>query len=93
MSRTRIIFFAVIALAVLVVAGSLIWQGISQQNTNGPLLPDVPAKLEVRVVCALPVEPWVQEAARQLRRPSRRSRNLLRTRPEAQARNPIEEYA
>lgn len=65
MSRTRIIFFVIIALAVIIVAGSLIWQGVNKQNTSGPVLPDVPDKLEVRIVCALPVEPWVQQAARQ----------------------------
>ena len=66
MSRTRIIFFIVIILAVLVVAGALIWQSISDHNTGGSVaLPDAPDTLEVRVVCTLPVEPWVQEAARQ----------------------------
>ena len=65
MSRTRVIFFVVIAVAVLIVAGSLVWRWADNQNTSGPVLPDAPDKLEVRVVCALPVEPWVQEAARQ----------------------------
>jgi hypothetical protein len=65
MSRTRVIFFVVIAVAVLIVAGSLVWRWVDNQNTSGPVLPDAPDKLEVRVVCALPVEPWVQEAARQ----------------------------
>jgi hypothetical protein len=62
MNRTRIIFFVVILLAVLIVAGSLLWRWWSgQQEVTVP----VREKLEVRIVCALPVEPWVQEAARQ----------------------------
>ena len=65
MSRTRIVFFVVIALAVLIVAGALVWQSVSSPPGDTLALPDAPDKLEVRVVCALPVEPWVQEAARQ----------------------------
>jgi hypothetical protein len=61
MNRTRIIFFVVILLAVLIVAGSFLWRWLSQQEVTAP----VKEKLEVRIVCALPVEPWVQEAARQ----------------------------
>ena len=64
MSRTRIVFFVVIALAVLIVAGALVWQSVSSSPGDTLALPDAPDKLEVRVVCALPVEPWVQEAAR-----------------------------
>lgn len=64
MSRTRIVFFVVIALAVLIVAASLVWQWANRQDSDTLVLPDVPDKLKVRVVCALPVEPWVQEAAR-----------------------------
>lgn len=62
MNRTRIIFFVVILLAVLIVAGSFLWRWLSQQEVTAP---PVKGKLEVRIVCALPVEPWVQEAARQ----------------------------
>ena len=65
MSRTRIVFFVVIALAVIIVAGALVWQSVSSPPGDTLALPDAPDKLEVRVVCALPVEPWVQEAARQ----------------------------
>jgi len=62
MNRTRIIFFVVILLAVLIVAGSFLWRWLSQQQE---VTAPVKGKLEVRIVCALPVEPWVQEAARQ----------------------------
>jgi hypothetical protein len=63
MSRTRMIFVVVILLAVLIVAGSFVWRWISQQG-GGVTLPVQKGPLEVRVVCALPVEPWVQEAAK-----------------------------
>ncbi len=63
MSRTRIIFVVVILLAVLIVAGSFLWRWASQQG-GGVTLPTQKKELEVRVVCALPVEPWVQEAAK-----------------------------
>ncbi len=63
MSRTRVIFVVVILLAILIVAGSFIWRWASQQG-GGVTLPTPKGKLEVRVVCALPIEPWVQEAAR-----------------------------
>lgn len=65
MSRTRIVFFVMIALAVLIVAGALVWQAIGNSSDGSLTLPDVPDELEVRVISALPVEPWVQEAARQ----------------------------
>lgn len=61
MKRTRIVFFVVLGIVILIVAGSLIWRSVGEdavtQVTEGDL--------EVRVVCALPVEPWVQEAARE----------------------------
>ncbi len=64
MNRTRIIFFVIIGLAVLIVAGGVIW---SQLNSEpAPLVPVASSDtLEVRVVCALPVADWVQEAANQ----------------------------
>ena len=65
MSRTRIVFFVIVALAVLTVVGALIWQSLSSPADDTLVLPDAPDMLEVRVVCSLPVEPWVQEAARQ----------------------------
>ncbi len=59
MRRTRIVFFVILGVVVLIVAGSLIWRNWGKeaviQTTEG--------NIEVRIVCALPVEPWVQEAA------------------------------
>jgi hypothetical protein len=64
MNRTRIIFFVIIGLAVLVVAGGLIWSQVG--NEPAPLEPKTSDEpLEVRIVCALPVADWVQEAANQ----------------------------
>jgi hypothetical protein len=65
MNRTRIIFFVIIGLAIVIVVGGLIW---SQLNRDGPSPVDLETgdeTLEVHVVCALPVVEWVQEAANQ----------------------------
>jgi hypothetical protein len=64
MNRTRIIFFVIIGLAVLIVAGGLIWSQVD--NQPAPLEPETSDQtLDVRIVCALPVADWVQEAANQ----------------------------
>ncbi len=60
MNRTRIIFFAVVLLAVAIVGVSFAVQRLgSGVNITNP----VQTPLQVSVVTALPVEPWVQEAA------------------------------
>lgn len=64
MSRTRIVFIVVILLALLIVAGGLIWNRLQQAGGGIPLPPEEKGPMEVQIVCALPVEPWVQEAAR-----------------------------
>jgi len=64
MKRTRIIFFAIIGLAVVLVAAGLIWSQLSKEPEPGaPETSDEP--LEVYVISALPVADWVQEAAHQ----------------------------
>jgi hypothetical protein len=68
MNRTRVIFFVIIGISVLiVVAGLLVTQvpKLIEQNPaeETPELSDVP--IQVRIVCALPVESWVSDAARQ----------------------------
>lgn len=58
MNRTRLIFFAVVLVALLIVGVSFL---ISQLSGN---LPNPTAQpIQVRVVSALPIEPWVQDAA------------------------------
>jgi len=65
MNRTRIIFFVIVGLAIVIVVGGLIWSQLGNQEAD-PLVPEVSDEpLEVRVVSALPVADWVQEAAHQ----------------------------
>ena len=62
MKRTRIIFFAIIGLAVVLVAAGLIWSQLGKEPEPGePETSDEP--LNVYVISALPVADWVQEAA------------------------------
>jgi hypothetical protein len=64
MNRTRIIFFVIIGLAILIIVGGLIWSQLDRQP--GPIEPEASDEaLEVHIVCALPVADWVQEAANQ----------------------------
>ena len=63
MNRTRIIFFVVIGLALVIVAIGLVARATSGGSGNPIALPTTNEPIEVRVVTALPVEPWVTEAA------------------------------
>jgi hypothetical protein len=64
MNRTRIIFFVIIAAAVAIVAIGLIARSLTPAaNPIAPAQSNEP--IEVRVVTALPIEPWVTEAANQ----------------------------
>lgn len=67
MKRTRIVFFAVIGLAIIVVASSLLLKFLGRRVAVRP--PE--EKISVRVVCALPVEPWVREAAKRFNKEGR----------------------
>ncbi|HZY45010.1 MAG TPA: hypothetical protein VFF70_09705 [Anaerolineae bacterium] len=62
MNRTRWIFFGVIGVAIAIIAISLIARSVNS-NPVGPAAPSGP--LEVRIVVALPIEPWVTAAANQ----------------------------
>jgi len=69
MNRTRIVFFVIIGLAVVIVAAGLILQlfrssGSGQEPTAVPG-PSSGETLEVQIVTALPLADWVQEAANQ----------------------------
>ncbi|MCS7221737.1 MAG: substrate-binding domain-containing protein [Anaerolineae bacterium] len=62
MNRTRIVFFSIVLLALVIVGVSLIWRSLNQPQaltvtSRGPI--------QVRVITALPVEPWVRAAAKQ----------------------------
>ncbi len=69
MNRTRVIFFVVIAIALVVVGASL---AMRQMGVRSPIA-QAPATLEVRVVCALPVEPFVSQAAEQYNKENHQS--------------------
>lgn len=58
MTRTRLIFFAVVLLALLIVGVSVLVQRFSGEIPSPTAQP-----IQVRVVSALPIEPWVQDAA------------------------------
>jgi len=58
MNRTRIIFFAIVALALIIVGVSFLISRIGGSVPNPTAQP-----LQVRVVTALSIEPWVQDAA------------------------------
>ncbi len=60
MNRTRWVFLVVVLVSVAIVAASVL---VQRAGGVGPLI-EPPQPLEVRIVCALPVEPFVQEAAR-----------------------------
>lgn len=60
MNRTRLVFVLVLLLAVAIVAASFV---VQRAGGVKPLI-EQPQTLEVRIVCALPVEPFVQEAAK-----------------------------
>jgi hypothetical protein len=64
MNRTRIIFFVIIGLAVVVVVAGLLWSQLNREP--GPIVAEESDEpLEVYVASALPVAEWVQEAALQ----------------------------
>ncbi len=62
MKRTRTIFISIIAAAVIIVAASLL---LTRGNgaTDSAFTLERPAEVTIRVVTALPVEPWVRSAA------------------------------
>jgi hypothetical protein len=67
MNKTRVIFFVIIGIAALIIiAGLAVTQipRISQQPAGGTTPEASQEVLEVRIVCALPIEPWVNEAAK-----------------------------
>ncbi len=60
MKKTQIVFILILLLAALVVGASYL---LRRSGGVGPLI-ETPETLTVRVVCALPVEPFVREAAK-----------------------------
>ena len=68
MKRTQVVFVVIIALTVVVIGVSLLVRNVGGVE---PLIQG-PETLEVRVVAALPVEPFVREAARSFNAQGRR---------------------
>lgn len=62
MKRTRVIFIAIIAVAAVIVVGSLLWNRGGTSPDAGFTL-ERPEEVTIRVLTALPVEPWVRSAA------------------------------
>lgn len=69
MNRTRWIFFVIVGLAVVLVAAGVIFLVVPATNRDSPSLTgeeiDTSQPVEVSVVTALSIEPWVREAAAQ----------------------------
>lgn len=64
MKRTRIIFFVIIGLALVIIVGGLVWSQLAREPE--PIEPEASDEiLQVNIISALPVADWVQEAAHQ----------------------------
>jgi hypothetical protein len=66
MNRTRWVFVAIVLVALLIVAISLVWRALSdgdRGSADDGLTVERPDAVAVRVLTALPVEPWVRSAA------------------------------
>ncbi len=68
MTRTRLIFVAIVAVALLIVAVSLVWRAATGNPADAGLTVERPEEITVRVLVALPVEPWVRAAAERFNR-------------------------
>ncbi|HXF63091.1 MAG TPA: hypothetical protein VNK95_15810 [Caldilineaceae bacterium] len=62
-NRTRAIFIAILAAAVLIVAIALLLNGTAADAPDPGLTVERPEALNIRILTALPVEPWVRSAA------------------------------
>jgi hypothetical protein len=60
--RTQAVFFTILGLVLLVVSGGLAWQKLGP-NSPQPLVAAPQGPIQVRILTALPVEPWVRNAA------------------------------
>ncbi len=60
--RTQAVFFTILGLVLLVVTGGLAWQKLGPGNPQ-PLVAAPTGPVQVRILTALPVEPWVRQAA------------------------------
>ena len=63
MKRTRIVFIVIVVVALLIVGAALIFRALNPAQQPLTVAPKGP--IQVRVITALPVEPWVRQAAKQ----------------------------
>jgi len=63
--RTQAVFFTILGAVLLVVAAGLGWQRFGPGAQQQALVVTPRGPVQVRVLTALPVEPWVREAAQQ----------------------------
>ena len=63
MNRTRTIFIVVISVAILIVVASLLLTRNNGTTTDLGLTVERPDAVTIRVLVALPIEPWVRNAA------------------------------
>lgn len=69
MKRSRIVFLTIVGIAVLIVAVALILRSTDREK---PLVVTPKGPIEVRILTALPVEPWVRQAAERFNEENRR---------------------
>jgi hypothetical protein len=63
--RTQGVFFLILGAVLLVAGAGLAWQQLGNPAGPQPLVATQQGPVKVRILTALPVEPWVREAARQ----------------------------
>ena len=63
MNRTRLIFVAIVVVALVIVGAGLLWANRSGAPADSGLTVERPEAVKIRVLTALPVEPWVRSAA------------------------------
>lgn len=63
MKRTRVVFIVVVVVALVIAGAALAWRYLNPAQQPLTVVPRGP--IQVRVITALPVEPWVREAAKQ----------------------------
>ncbi len=68
MNRTRLIFISILLVAAIIIGASLIIRSLSSSPESATFTVDRPEAVTIRVLTALPVEPWVRDAAEQFNR-------------------------
>ena len=63
MNRTRLIFISILVVAGVIVIVSLLLRGTASDSASASLTVDHPDAVNVRILTALPIEPWVRSAA------------------------------